>query len=59
MSTFSEGFLDAPLLSDRVSAWVGKFRRRSDLERELELIGDIELRDMGISRGTLEHAARM
>ena len=58
MNGFASGFLDAPLLSDVVIGWIPKVRRRSSLERELAMIGDRELGDLGISRAELMRVAR-
>lgn len=49
-SSFSEGFLDAPVLLKRLFSWLGSVRAKSEMERELASMDDRELADIGLHR---------
>ena len=56
--SFSAGFLNAPLLLDRVTSWFSALRARSEMERELGRMSDRELADIGLTRATALQVAR-
>ena len=56
MSSFSEGFLDAPLLSDMISERFRTMFSRSETERVILSMDDRIIHDLGISRSELLRA---